>query len=126
MINGRFKMTVAGAHRESVLLLAKTSRKLYIREYVQRFREKQYIKIFSIPLNRKIGLVRYQLKKQSLNAPPGDLYLSQEIADHIREKAGLDGKQLPLMVQALEIFNGILVSPPPDKRPGKRFVRLKK
>lgn len=110
MIGAKFKMDVADAHRESALLLAKTSRELYIRKYVQRFRMDDYIKIFSLRLNRKIGVVRYEGKKRFLNADPGDLYSAEEIANHIREKALLDDKELPLMMEALKIFNGVLVS----------------
>lgn len=111
MVNGRFKMSVADAHRESALLIAKTSKAMHKKEYNQRFWEEGYLKIFSIKLNKKIGVARSESVKRTLNAPPGYIFTVEEV----KELIGLDEKELMFLLKARTIFDGVLVYPPPIK-----------
>lgn len=116
MISEKHNLSPAEAHKKTAEFIAKTSKSLHILEYVERFRVQGYLKIFSIKLNKTIYLARNESVKTKLDATPGDIFLASEI----QELAGLDGEELMLMLEAKEMFKGVLIEAPTPSKDLKR------
>lgn len=116
MVGEKFNLSPEEAHEKTSELIAKTSKALQIKEYVERFRAQGYLEIFSIKLDKKIYLARTPQDKRLLDAPEGDIYLAEEI----RQMEGLEGQELMLMLESKDIFNGVLIETPKPKNKLKK------
>lgn len=114
MVNGESKMSEEEAHKKASELLAKSSRILQARENLKMYQATGTLKIYSTILDKHIFLAKDSRAKRLLEEqwksreiPASDIYLESEI----QELAGLRGEELTLMLEAREIFKGVIVDP---------------